>query len=77
MAFKYRNTNNKVTSREGMMVSLANKMVASGNDLRVLFTFEFLPDENPRVTKVANLDRRYAPTGVTASGRMDKRFATA
>jgi hypothetical protein len=75
MAFKYRDTNNKVTTRTGMMVSLANKMVSSSSDLRHLPTFEFLPDEEPRVTKVAELDRRYSPVGFTANGKLDKRFA--
>jgi hypothetical protein len=77
MAFKYRDTNNKVTTRTGMMVSLANKMVSSPSDLRFLPTFEFLPDEEPRVTKVARLDRRYDPSGITRTGKADKRFTRA
>jgi hypothetical protein len=77
MAFKYRDTNNKVTTRTGMMISLANKMAASSMDLRFLPTFEFLPDEEPRVTKVAQLDRRYAPSGITRTGKADKRFTRA
>lgn len=50
---------------------------AEGEDLRYQPTFEFVPTEEPRVTKKANFDTRYNPTGHTAAGKVDLRFGRA
>jgi hypothetical protein len=78
MSFKYRNSNGKVVSKADLMVDIASVVYPlkkdGGADLRYAPTFEFIPDENPRVTSVAEFDTRYAPTGVTTNGNLDRRF---
>ena len=47
---------------------------SEGLDLRFKSQFEFLKDENPRITKKTELDLRYIPTRIKADGRIDKRY---
>ena len=75
--FKYRDSRNRVTSRAGMMECIAIDMVQSEEDLRHGETFRFLPDEDPRITKVAELDNRFLPMRdrINKQGLKDQRFS--
>ena len=78
MSFKYRNSNGKVVSKVALMEDIASIVYPlkkdGGADLRFRPTFEFVPDEDPRVTSVAEFDNRFAPTGVTKAGGLDMRY---
>lgn len=76
MAFLYRDSNNKVISKQAFVGNIIAKYISLDDDLRFGRTFEFLPNENPRVTIMASMDRRYSPVGITKSGTVDKRFAS-
>lgn len=72
----------KVATTKQVMNAIAEDLLTmkeQGADLRVQPTFEFVPTEEPRVTKKANFDRRYDPTPrrKTADGHKDLRFGRA
>jgi hypothetical protein len=74
----YRTSNGKFTNRQGLLVDIATIVYPlkkdGGDDLRFRPTFEFLPEEDPRVTFQADLDLRFTPNGVTRNGQLDRRY---
>lgn len=64
------------TKTEAMQATAQNYLLRkeSGEDLRYMATFDFIPTEDPRITKKAELDKRYMPTLYKSDGTLDRRY---